>query len=148
MLAVGSSASEDLPLALVRIRQPQAVRLPACKGGVIRTHDMLDTGASRTLVPLWALIKLGVALDEGSKAKVLTAAGWVEVYRAEIRMDVLHGNEWIVLGVVGVVSPDTKMSRSREQGLPFLLGRLGFFDKFYMLLDEAKREVWLRRASE
>ena len=134
---------EEVPAALIRVR---ATGMPsASEGCEMKAHGVLDTGASRTLVPLWVLYKLGVAVDERSKFKVLSATGWTVVYRAEIELAIFHGGAWIDLGSTEVVSPDTEVSRDPEQGLPILLGRSSFFGKFQLLLDEPGKEAWLRR---
>lgn len=143
MATPGIPIDEEVPLALIRARAP-GMPTPH-SNDMIRAFGVLDTGASRTLVPMWALRRLGITVDGASKVRVLSATGWIEVYKVRIGLEVFYGDEWIDLGMIDAVSPDTEVSRSHERGLPFLLGRRGFFDKFQLFLDEPKKETWLRR---
>lgn len=140
----GALISGTAPFALIRASAPDA-RAAGGMPNEVRAHAVLDTGAATTMVPVWALRDMGVELDEGTKTKVAGATGWAEAYRARVDLELFYGSEWIGLGSVTVLSPDTEWSRHRRHNLPFLLGRDGFFDKFHMLFDQARGDTWLRR---
>ena len=137
----GASISGTVPSATVRISAPNA----GAGAKSTRTNAVLDTGAVTTMVPMWALQDLDVGLDEGSKTKVAGATGWAEAYHTSVRLELSYDDEWLDMGPVGVLSPDTEWSRHRKYNLPVLLGRAGFFDRFHMLFDQAGEAAWLRK---
>lgn len=86
----GTHIYEKVPAALIRVRT-QGTPSRAGEGSKIKTHAVLDTGASRTAVPLWMLLQLGIAVGERLPSQVLSATGWTRVYRTEIEMEVPPG---------------------------------------------------------
>ena len=140
----GAHISEKVPAALIRVRAP-GTPSQASEESKIKAHGLLDTGASGTVVPLWALRRLGIVVDERSKFKMIGVSGWIGAYRVETGLEVFHDGAWIDLGSMGVVSPDGEASRDSRSGLPILLGRRDFFKKFHLLLDEPNKDAWLRK---
>ena len=72
-------------------------------------------------------------------------SGWFDAYQTVIGLDVSYNGKWVEVGDIDTVVPDTKMSRDTAHRQPFLLGRGGFLEKFQMFMDEAEKEVWLRK---
>ena len=107
---------------------------------------LVDTGASMPSVPLWAVRKMGIAVDEKDKQPSFGAGGGFESYRIRAGISVRIGGRWMDIGVVRALSPDTESSRQRSAHQPFLLGRDGFLDKFSVCFDERDRAMWIRRA--
>ena len=140
----GAHISDKVPAALIRVRALGTPSL-AGEGSKIKTYGVLDTGASGTVIPLWALRRLGIVADERSKFKMLGVSGWIGAYRVKIGLEVFHDGAWIDLGSMGAVSPDGETSRDSRGGLQILLGRRDFFKKFHLLLDEPNKDAWLRK---
>ena len=106
----GVSISGMVPSAMVRISAPNAGAGAKC----VRAYAVLDTGAVSTMVPMWALQDLDVGPDEGSKTKVVGATGRAEAYCTSVRLELSYDGEWLDMGPVGVLSPDTEWSRHRK----------------------------------
>lgn len=106
---------------------------------------MIDTGAVTSAMPLWAANDLCISLDEGSKRRMVSGSGWFEAYQTVIGLDISYNDKWIEVGDIDTVVPDTEISRDPAHRQPFLLGRGGFLEKFQMFMDEAEKEVWLRK---
>lgn len=140
----GASLIERVPAVLIRLRMP-GTPSPASGDSSVRSIGILDTGASGIVVPLWELFQMGITADERSKFKMLSATGWTGAYKVKIGLEVFYDGAWLDLGFISVVSPDTDVSRDSECGLPIMLGRRDFFNKFHFVLDEPRKETWLRR---
>lgn len=141
---LGASLIERVPAVLIRARMP-GTPSPAREDSSVRSIGILDTGASGIVFPLWALFQIGITADERSKFKMLSATGWTEAYRVKIGPEVFYDDAWFDLGFISVVSPDTDVSRDSKHGLPIMLGRRDFFNKFHFILNEPRKEAWLRR---
>lgn len=112
---------------------------------IVRANALLDTGAQKSAVPLWALDAIGMIPKDGTKSRVMSAAGWVDAYAATVGMEIQYGGKWFDMGAVGAFSLNTEWSRSPDMRVPFLLGRTGFFDRFEMRINELERAAWLRK---
>jgi hypothetical protein len=101
---------------------PKAAVLPPFWG-------IIDSGATRTLLP-WALAKrLGIRKRNCGKERVHTAGGWVRQYvwsdGLEVEFPELSGHRMHVVGAF------------IKNGPPFiLLGRRDFFNHFRVTIDE------------
>ena len=109
---------------------------------------MIDTGASVSALPLWAVWYLGIAVGKESAKPAFSASGKFTAYGTRVGMEVMHDGKWVDIGVIDALAPDTPLSRDPSANLPFLLGRNGFFNKFNACIDEADRAVWIRRAAD
>ena len=109
-------------------------------------QGLVDTGASVPVVPLWAVRKLGIAVDEKDRQPSLGAAGGFASHMVRVGILVRIGGRWLDIGVVAALSPDTESSRQESAHMPFLLGRNGLLDKFSVCFDERDRAMWIRRA--
>lgn len=134
----------NVPILMIRARVagPQAQTGPNHE---IINQGMIDTGAVTSMIPLWAANRLRLSLDEGSKRRMVSVSGWFDAYQTVIGLDVSYNGKWVEVGDIDTVVPDTKMSRDPAHRQPFLLGRGGFLEKFQMFMDEAEKEVWLRK---
>ena len=111
----------------------------------IQANGLLDTGADMSVVPLWLLWQLGIAVNEESRLTAYSVSGQLAAYRAEVGLEIRYGNRWLDIGVVKVLAPDTPWSRDPAIHRPFLLGLRGFFDKFGVCVDHCREEFWLGR---
>ena len=140
----GKKRSAIGPALPIRVRRPDAS--PSSPGiHAVRADGVLDTGATVSFVPLWSLEQMDITADKGSRRMVLGAGGPFPAYVAKIGLEIEHDEEWLDIGVVSALVPDTKWSADPKFHIPFLLGRRGFFDRFDMCISEAQRAVWLRR---
>lgn len=116
------------------VRNPSAGTLSDASN-IVRGKAIVDTGATRASVPLWAALDLGIVKEEDAKMSAFGVGGRLDGYRAEIGINAWIGNQWLDVGVVTALIPDTKRSRSPSAGQPFLLGRNGFLDRFNVCFD-------------
>ena len=130
------------PMILINVRSPRAAA-----GGkeVMRARGVMDTGANVSAVPMWAARRLGIALNKESRQPAFGASGTFEAYRVKINVEAKLGGRWVDIGIVAALVPDTEPSRDPASRVPFLLGRIGFFDKYSACFDEAEKVAWLRR---
>ena len=82
--APGVSLIKKVPAAPIRARVSGTPPSPAREDSSARSIGALDTGATKTVAPLWASYKAGVAVGEHSKIRMPSASGWTRAYRAEI----------------------------------------------------------------
>ena len=134
-----------VPVVQIAVRHPLAPALPDAPN-TVRRMGMVDTGASVTAVPLWAVQDMGIAVDMEGRRPSFGAGGGFDSYRIRVGIHVRIGGRWLDIGVVRAVSPDTESSRRRSAHLPFLLGRDGFLDKFSVCFDERDSAMWIRGA--
>ena len=140
----GASATIALaPAILTNVRNPNAVG----GGKVVQARSVMDTGANVSAVPMWAAEQMGIALDKESMQEAFGASGTFEAYRVKINVEVKMGGRWVDIGTVEALVPDTEPSRDPASRVPFLLGRIGFFDKYSACFDEAGKVAWLRRVA-
>ena len=104
---------------------------------------MLDSGATVSVVPLWAIRDLGIPVRKESKCTMYSVSGSLNVYKVDIGIEMQYGNRWLDLGVIRAAAPDTEWSRDPKAHRPFLLGLNGFFDRFDVSISHAKRLFWL-----
>ena len=74
-----------------------------------------------------------------------SASGAFYAHDIKVGVGIEHNDDWLDIGVISAVVPDTSQSRDPGFHLPFLLGRRGFFDRFGMCASESQKAVWLRR---
>lgn len=103
----------------------------------IRADGVIDTGASVSALPLWAVWHMGIVVGEESAKPAFSASGKFIAYSTRVGMEAMYDGNWVDIGVIDVLAPDTPLSRDPSANLPFLLGRNGFFNKFNMCIDEA-----------
>lgn len=111
----------------------------------IQGNATVDTGAMITAVPLWAVHRLGIAVDEDSKQAAFGVGGRIDAYRIQVGIEVWIDGRWWDIGVVEALSPDTEWSRRESSRLPTLLGRNGFLDKFNVCFDEPNKAMLFRK---
>ena len=141
----GSSTPAVLAPAIpIIVRNPLAGVLPDASN-MVRGKAIVDTGAIRSSIPLWAALHLGIVKDGDAKQSAFGVGGRLDGYHAEVSIEAWIGDSWIDVGVVTVLVPDTERSRSKSAGQPFLLGRNGFFDKFNVCFDELNKAMQFRR---
>ena len=142
----GETGPSLVPVPALLIRMRPAGADPAGAGGrTVQAVAMLDTGASASTVPMWPLNRLGIAVDKGTRQAVLGPSGKFYAYEAKFGGEIEHDEGWLDVGVIDALTPDTEWSRDPKFGLPFLLGRRGFFNKFDMCISESQKAVWLRK---
>ena len=129
------------PAILTNVRNPNA----GGGGKVMQAKSVMDTGANVSAVPMWAARRLGIALNKESKQEAFGASGTFEAYRVKISVEAKLGGRWVDIGTVAALVPDTGPSRDPASRVPFLLGRIGFFDKYSACFEETKKVAWLRR---
>lgn len=81
--APGVSLIEKVPAAIIRARV-SGTPPPCPRRQLGKVDRVLDTGATKTVAPLWASYKAGVAVGEHSKIRMLSASGWTRAYRTKI----------------------------------------------------------------
>lgn len=142
-----ATASTHVPAVAIRARAvgPQT---QAGRRREITSIGIIDTGATMSMMPGWAANKLRLNLDEESKRRVLSVSDWFDAYQTVFGLEISNNGEWVEVGDINVVVPDTELSKDTVQRHPFLLGRGDFLEKFQMYMDESKREAWLRRRDD
>ena len=133
------------PVVHTMLRNPLEAAQPHAPP-TVRGQGMVDPGASVPVVPLWAVRKLGIAVDEKDRQPLLGAGGGFASYMVRVGILVRIGGRWLDIGVVRALSQDTEPSRRRSSHMPFLLGRNGFLDKFSVCFDERDSAMWIRGA--
>ena len=129
------------PALQVRIRHPSR---PAGAGGHMNHDDgLLDTGADRPAIPMWALRLLGIPLDEGTRRVAYSVSGPLWSYHAKVGLEINCHGRWYDICVAEVIVPDTPWSRDRNVRRPLLLGLDGFFDRVLLHLDHSRKEFWI-----
>ena len=113
----------------------------------VKADGMLDTGAAVPAIPLWAILHTGIAVDDKATEPAFGVSEKFVAYKTKVGVEVMYDGNWVDIGVIDVLAPDTPMSRDPTADTPFLLGRNGFFDKFNMCIDEPNKAVWIRRAT-
>ena len=136
------NATTLAPIVLINVRNPGAI---SDSEQVVQARGVMDTGANVSAVPMWAAEQLGIALNKESRQPAFGASGTFEAYRVKINVEAKLGGRWVDIGTVAALVPDTEPSRDPASRVPFLLGRIGFFDKYSACFDEAEKAVWLRR---
>lgn len=143
----GSGKQSDpvlIPALPIMVRNP----VPSASATVRVTADgMLDTGAAVPAIPLWAILHMGIAVDDKATKPAFGVSEKFIAYRTKVGVEVMYDGNWVDIGVIDVLAPDTPSSRDPTANTPFLLGRNGFFDKFNMCIDEPNKAVWIRRAA-
>ena len=124
------------PVDHIMLRNPLEAAPPHATN-TVRGPGLVDSGACVPAVPLWAVRKLGIAVDEKDRQPSFGAGSGFDTYRIRVGIHVLIGDTWLDIGVVGAMSPDTEPSRRRSSRLPLLLGRNGFLDKLARALTSA-----------
>ena len=110
-----------IPALPIMVRNPAA---PAPAAGIrIRADGVIDTGASVSALPLWAVWYLGIAVGKESTKPAFSASGKFTAYGTRVGMEVMHDGKWVDIGVIDALAPDTPLSRDPSANLPFLLGR-------------------------
>ena len=65
---------------------------------------------------------MGITADKGSWQMVLGAGGPFPAYVVKIGLEIEHDEEWLDIGVVSALVPDTKWSADPKFQIPFLSG--------------------------
>ena len=140
-LGVAMTTTALAPTVSINVRNPG----PMGVGKVVQARGVMDTGANVSAVPMWAARRLGIVLNKESRQPAFGASGTFEAYRVKINVEAKLGGRWVDIGIVAALVPDTEPSRDPASRVPFLLGRIGFFDKYSACFDEAEKVAWLRR---
>lgn len=101
-----------------------------------------------SVVPLWAIRKLGIPVRKESMRTMYSVSGKLKVYEVRVGLDMQYGSRRLDLGVIKAVAPNTAWSRDPNSRRPFLLGLAGFFDRFDVCISHAKKMFWLGKVGE
>lgn len=134
------------PAIPIIVRNPLERDLPDVSN-VVRAMAIVDTGATRSSIPMWAALQLGIVRDGDVKRPAFGVGGRLVGYRKEIGIKAWIGSSWLDAGISTALVPDTKRSRNKSGGQPFLLGRDGFLDRVNVCFDEPNKEMRLRRVA-
>ena len=122
------------------LRLPKGISLPAIPVEIrspghtetIVVYALVDSGADHCTLPRTVAEKIGISeIASGKHHKARGVGGDIDCYVHPVEMKV--GGAWIALPAAFSPSYD---------GWP-LLGRLGFFDKFRVCIDQSKEQIEL-----
>jgi len=104
----------------------------------IAVHGLLDSGADITVIPKGLAEFLD--LKFGKKDVSRGIGGKIIVWKSYVTMMVRNAHEKYTLRNVPVQITDT-------DSIPLIIGRAGFFEKFEIIIDEAKEVIKLKSKS-
>lgn len=104
--------------------------------GYRRFRFFLDTGADFSMMPNSAAELLGLNLDEAQEREVTG----IEGSKVSVRL----GSITLKMGVMEATIP---CLFSSIESMPFLLGRMGIFDRFNIVFDNQRKRVILESFS-
>jgi len=109
-----------------------------------RAYFTVDSGADLTFLPLQIAEIIGLELNENKKSSVMTISGKSFVYEAEVYMEIMYRAKRVRIGFVPVLVTEGDASQEYIERL-LVVGRVGFFDKFIVIFNEAEQNFELRK---
>ncbi len=114
-----------------------SITLHGPEGRVLNVYALVDSGADTCAMPKSVAEILGLDLDAAEGSNVGTASGSIMAKKVNVNITIhLTHEKKTILAPFNVIMSDYEP--------PVILGRAGFFDRFYVSFDEKEKRFSLK----
>ena len=111
-----------------------SITLHGKDGKILNTLALLDSGADTCAMPKSAAEILGLDLETAKESSIWTASGSIIAKRVDVDITIHLAHEKKTIR-----APFNVLMCSSNYEPPIMLGRVGFFDNFYITFNEREK---------